>query len=852
MNKILELSMTLRKYLLLFLLIIGILSVYNLPNVQSKQEISSLQHYLTSTTNEEHASIYINGNDDFITQANAEGWPGEGTAQNPYVISGYEITGSGSENLIDIWEIDIHFRISYCELDSGYYGIHLHNVENGEVSNNEISNSEEGICLHYCQNIRVTDNTLSNNIYGIFLYYSGNNVITSNTLIAGGLYIFGDEYSDFLQSEVSENTVNGAPIVFWQGISGGTIPEGAGQVFLINCDSIEVSDQYLTGLSVGLVTAFSSDISIHDNNISNNIRGAYLRLSQNITVINNSFRNNERGLFLSDSGDNTVVDNDFVKDGFYIYGGRFEVILQTAVSNNVVNGKPLLYWQAIDDRVVPQGVGQVILINCNSIEVRDQKLDESAVGLIAHYCTDLNVLNNSMNNNFWGIYMEHTNNSIFTRNSVANNVQEGIYLEASFDNRFFFNYFVNNEYRHITNYGDNNTFRCNYWSDMTSPDTNTDGIVDNSYIIPGYSDSYDYSPLVSPNTHLIVPPTIIRPVGVSELSGAVTISWAAALDSLGHEITYSIFYLLEGETWVLLASDLTITTYKWDTRNIESESIYAIKIVATCSEGFTVNTIAEFRSTYGNFYFPIELVIILPILLGLFLFIYSYYRNRRRKLPLVRKPVTQERAIPPERGLEKVSVSHERFEPFQALPALKPSIEKPNFATIALPEVKTSQEGIFVSDEKKSLFSSVQYRVQDLIYESSDTNLVVYLLPFSGLMKRIKVEFENKQIILSGQSMREDFPKVTLEIKTYGDPRGPSWGDPWRDITMTGDKEVIAGIKIRSEIANSLNSLGTASVNVTSPIKGKIQIKITCIENKEAVKHAYSLITDLQSFFELS
>ncbi len=148
-KKILELSLTPTKSIILFLIIIVNLQFYTLSNFQSSRGFFPPQPYKISTTNVENATIYINGNDDFINQANVEGRPGEGTALNPYVISGYEIIGSGSGNLIDIWETDIHFRISNCELDNGYYGILLRNVTNGEISNNEVTNSEEGICLHY-------------------------------------------------------------------------------------------------------------------------------------------------------------------------------------------------------------------------------------------------------------------------------------------------------------------------------------------------------------------------------------------------------------------------------------------------------------------------------------------------------------------------------------------------------------------------------------------------------------------------------------------------------------------------------------------------------------------------------
>ena len=39
-----------------------------------------------------HDPIKIEGDEDFAAQAASEGWPGDGSEENPYVIEGYEIT----------------------------------------------------------------------------------------------------------------------------------------------------------------------------------------------------------------------------------------------------------------------------------------------------------------------------------------------------------------------------------------------------------------------------------------------------------------------------------------------------------------------------------------------------------------------------------------------------------------------------------------------------------------------------------------------------------------------------------------------------------------------------------------
>jgi ribosomal protein L40E len=157
-----------------------------------------------------------------------------------------------------------------------------------------------------------------------------------------------------------------------------------------------------------------------------------------------------------------------------------------------------------------------------------------------------------------------------------------------------------------------------------------------------------------------------------------------------------------------------------------------------------------------------------------------------------------------------------------------------------------------VSDEKRTLFSFLQYQVQDLIFEEEDKGTVVRLIPYSGSIKEIKVTIHQNQIIMAGCLKKTHLPLVNLELKTEGEPRQPSWDDPWNGIALIGEEKVLKRIKRRSEIANRFVSLGEAKVKVESQTKGEICLQLTCYETPEAIKIAYSLIKDLQLFFEIS
>ena len=159
-----------------------------------------------------HDPILIEGDADFAAQAEAEGWPGNGTPSNPYIIEGYEIDlGGGEGSCIWIQDTRASFIVRGCLLHgantSTYYkaaGICLWNVSEGVIANNTCTGNLEGILLYGSSysvvqgnnctanrnGIRLawncTNNTLSHNLCkdndnGIYLYKADANHLTSNT-----------------------------------------------------------------------------------------------------------------------------------------------------------------------------------------------------------------------------------------------------------------------------------------------------------------------------------------------------------------------------------------------------------------------------------------------------------------------------------------------------------------------------------------------------------------------------------------------------------------------------------------------------------------------------------------------
>ncbi|MFX0209528.1 MAG: right-handed parallel beta-helix repeat-containing protein, partial [Candidatus Hodarchaeota archaeon] len=657
-------------------------------NAKNQSPIKSIQY-------EDHSPILIDGNANFIAATTIEGWPGEGTPSSPYVIDGINITGPEDIHLIEIRNTDVYFQITNCSLTGGKRGIIFDNVKHSEISNNTVFNNGKhptghGIYLQNSGNITLVNNTVTNNptygvylqnsenitllkntiinngwlagmaaghgiylrdsvninlstnliinngVNGIYLQNSGNNMISDNILVNDSLFLSGD-LDDWLQAVVTNNSVNGKPLVYWQNVNGGTVPSNAGQVILVNSNSVEVAGQKLLGVQ----GAYCSNLSIRRNNISDSYRGIDLTStnnsslagnnitycsggiflmnsnnnilsnntitnngianfwgfsdnntlssnfvdnngdygiriysSGNSTLFNNTFTNNDRwginidssenstlsnnlvvnnrgkstwyqsygGISIYRSGNNSLSDNNVSNnegfgisssgvisfsgnnvtkngdfgvsitgagscsvinnrvlnnngDGIRIGGagsisvinnaaennggsgirisgagsssidknlitnnhglgialsssgnnnirnntlwnntlhvsGSLEECLQAIVTNNSVNGKPLMYQQNNTGGTILDGSSQIILVNSNSIEVSDQNL----MGVQGAFCSNLSIHNNNFSKGYYGIALEATVNSTLSNNTITDNSLHGIYLRESDNN----------------------------------------------------------------------------------------------------------------------------------------------------------------------------------------------------------------------------------------------------------------------------------------------------------------------------------------------------------------------------------------------------------------------------------
>lgn len=413
----------------------------------------------------EHEPINIEGNYDLITQADSEGWIGNGSQYNPFIITGLFIdSGSFSIRLEDI---DMYIKISECQLtEADTIGILLYEVFNVVIINNTITNTDIGIQLVYSIENTVVNNTLvdnrdyginleesSSNIivnntisnnqeYGIYLDSSQDNILIGNQLSNCSFYIWDTDEDYNLQKEVSNNLVNGKSLFYLQNMTNSVVPTGVGQIVLVNCTNIEIINQEITKTTGAIIIANCNNIDINNNVLTNNFGSALLlRDSSNCTIFKNNLTYNKK----------IAID---------IYKSNDNLIINNTISYNDADG---IY--------VSQSTGNKIFNN--TIDKNDNK------GIFLHY-SSLNILSNNIfsYNDHYGVALHYSpRNTIHKNDFIENCPKESSQAYDGF---------------HLI--GSNN-FQYNFWSDWTKPDRNNDSIIDNPYIIEGDSNSKDPFPV---------------------------------------------------------------------------------------------------------------------------------------------------------------------------------------------------------------------------------------------------------------------------------------------------------------------------------------------------------------------
>ena len=197
--------------LLLVLLLLNIMPVVSF-NVTSQDVNFKTKELSNIRANDPHGPIAIDGDANFSATALAEGWSGDGSAQDPYIIENYDITlGVTPESGVNITNTRSAATPSY--------GIYLENSTNGRIINNLITNFANGLNVSGgCRNLIVTGNNISYNSYGIWWDDSDNLTITQNHCSHNfftGIYISNSDVGTISGNNCSGNGNHGINLAYF-------------------------------------------------------------------------------------------------------------------------------------------------------------------------------------------------------------------------------------------------------------------------------------------------------------------------------------------------------------------------------------------------------------------------------------------------------------------------------------------------------------------------------------------------------------------------------------------------------------------------------------------------------------
>jgi parallel beta-helix repeat protein len=380
----------------------------------------------------------------------------------------------------------------------------LVNCTNVVVENQNVNNASIGIAVAFSSDVAIKNNICSYNVYALLLKYSSNTKLNGNVMVDNGIFIQGNTLHDYMHEIDTSNIVNGKPVYYWKDVSGGRVPDGAGQVIVANCTNITVEDQNVKNASIGIAVVFSSDLAIRNNTCSynrfgilfeyatnnriehntvnsNSLDGIQLRLHSNNNLLannnansnrgagiccfsysnknmiaNNTAKNNtNKGIFLDESNNNWIFSNNASNNGDN--GISACLSNNNDIRNNLANDNTyygIVLWSS-DENIIANNMAKgnsdngIYLDDSTSNSISNNTCSNNGDnGIALMYSTTNSISNNNCSRNDYGIdFFVSANNSI-TKSNCSDNTNTGIYLCYSSDNRLSDNDASNNVNHH--------------------------------------------------------------------------------------------------------------------------------------------------------------------------------------------------------------------------------------------------------------------------------------------------------------------------------------------------------------------------------------------------------------------
>jgi PGF-pre-PGF domain-containing protein len=314
---------------------------------------------------------------------------------------------------------------SSCTLTSNtvsnadYYGIHLGSSSNCNLTDNAVSDTYyEGIYLFQLNGCTLANNTISNAEDGIHLYYSSDCNLTNNNIsdtYDDGIYMYDSSGCNLFGNIISDSDYglymsesNGC------NLSGNIISDSDYGLYIYSSDYCTLTNNTVSNADYGITLSYSIGTILRNNTASSGRYGLRLREIENCTLTDNTMSGNWYNFELDYDGEDIDLDNATGN------------IIDTS---NLVDGKPIYYFERETNPSIGSDAGVVYCINCKNAEIENFVLQNNTCAILL-YNTSSNMQNNTINNTEYGVMVLSSQDIRLSGSRFENSAAGIVFQEA--------------------------------------------------------------------------------------------------------------------------------------------------------------------------------------------------------------------------------------------------------------------------------------------------------------------------------------------------------------------------------------------------------------------------------------
>jgi len=397
------------------------------------------------------APLRIDSDSDLDSMASYYGWPGDGSAGNPYIIEGYEIDAAGGSYGLYIGNTTKYFVIRGCHFlktefqSSPYYfgaGVELYNLDNGTVEDSVFESAYAGVYLdhsHY-RGPLVENNTVFETRMGIYVRDTSNATLRENTIYDSdkGINAFGGRfvaenntlYDSGMQMDVTLTT-DGCVIANNTIYNSERFTYSRQGIHLYDTKGISVYGNTIYGFSYAdddygifmeSMNAYWGSATVEKNLIHNNSYGIELKISSNVHyLMNNSLNDNGVGIYLENNAKATQIKGNWVNRS-----GDTGILLN-------ISGTVEVRLNHMKDNMmsISAEYSDSCIIDGNTIYPLNPEWSQAGTGISLLYSNLTSVGSNQIYGGYTGITLTHSDNVSLHDNIVGHCSDYHIYLRYS-------------------------------------------------------------------------------------------------------------------------------------------------------------------------------------------------------------------------------------------------------------------------------------------------------------------------------------------------------------------------------------------------------------------------------------